>query len=271
MYTENICRFIPQNSDPGGINIINLVYETQKFAEEYPKRISVYRAALVTSGRGRLFMYSNEYALDKNDVFFNFPSVPFSLETTDDFEFMYISFIGVRANMIADKLKISPSNCVFHGMGEIETLWKKSIGLSDAFSDLRSESVLLYMFSVLGERIAAEDKKNDSNTVLKIKKYIDENYSAPDLSLRKISRGLLYSEKYISGVFRKGFKCGVSEYITTIRLQHACEFMQQGLRSVSDIALMCGYRDPLYFSRVFKKHMGTAPRDFMKQPAPDNH
>ena len=53
---------------------------------------------------------------------------------------------------------------------------------------------------------------------------------------------------------------GVSEYIATIRIQYACTLMEQGLSSVSDIALLCGFSDPLYFSKVFKKRMGISPR-----------
>ena len=37
--------------------------------------------------------------------------------------------------------------------------------------------------------------------------------------------------------------------------------------SVTEVALMCGYDDPLYFSRVFKKHFGCSPSNFVRQDA----
>ena len=33
---------------------------------------------------------------------------------------------------------------------------------------------------------------------------------------------------------------------------------------VSDIAYLCGYMDPLYFSKVFRKKMGLSPREYMQ-------
>ena len=33
--------------------------------------------------------------------------------------------------------------------------------------------------------------------------------------------------------------------------------------SVSQIAEMCGFSEPLYFSRVFRKYFGTPPSDYI--------
>ncbi|MDE7087024.1 MAG: AraC family transcriptional regulator, partial [Clostridia bacterium] len=34
---------------------------------------------------------------------------------------------------------------------------------------------------------------------------------------------------------------------------------------VSQVAEACGFAEPLYFSRVFKKHFGVAPNDFKRK------
>ena len=41
--------------------------------------------------------------------------------------------------------------------------------------------------------------------------------------------------------------------------------MQQGITSVQNVAALSGYRDPLYFSRVFKKKMGVSPTQHIRQ------
>ncbi|MBQ6915266.1 MAG: helix-turn-helix transcriptional regulator, partial [Kiritimatiellae bacterium] len=46
------------------------------------------------------------------------------------------------------------------------------------------------------------------------------------------------------------------------RLQVAAQYLshsEQGGPNVTEIAHMCGYREPLYFSRIFKKKYGVAP------------
>ena len=43
--------------------------------------------------------------------------------------------------------------------------------------------------------------------------------------------------------------------------------MDQGLLCVSEIASLSGYRDPLYFSKVFKKKMGMSPKSYIASHA----
>ena len=56
---------------------------------------------------------------------------------------------------------------------------------------------------------------------------------------------------------------GISEYITAARIQNACTLMNQGFLCVSDIASLSGFRDPLYFSKVFKKTIGSSPKAYI--------
>ena len=37
-----------------------------------------------------------------------------------------------------------------------------------------------------------------------------------------------------------------------------------GARTIADIAPLCGFSDPLYFSKMFRKKYGTAPRNYLE-------
>ena len=100
-------------------------------------------------------------------------------------------------------------------------------------------------------------------TFLIIKKYIDDNFTSCDLSLNCISKELLYNPKYISGLFKKKMNIGLVEYINTIRIQYACTLISQGFTSVKELAVLSGYKDALYFSKVFKKKMGVSPKQYI--------
>ena len=102
-------------------------------------------------------------------------------------------------------------------------------------------------------------------TLLAVKQYIDENLSDPELTLETISEACAYHPKYLSAAFQKQFRCGIKTYIRSVRINRACALMQQGEISVSEIAWQCGFRDPLYFARVFKKCMGLTPTEQIKQ------
>lgn len=262
---ENICCFIPYHKDYQSIHTINLVLETKPQIYNSFKAEAVYKVHYVCGGSGFLHMLGKVYPLSAGDVFFTFPGNPFYIESKTDFSYMYISFLGARANMIMEKLNISNNNCYFSECGAIYEFWKNAFNINQELTDLISESVLLYTFSYIGNSILTFDKNmhKTEKTFLIIKKYIDDNFTSSALSLNSISKELLYNPKYISGLFKKEMNIGLVEYINTIRIQYACTLINQGFTSVKEIAALSGYRDALYFSKVFKKKMGLSPKQYI--------
>lgn len=72
----------------------------------------------------------------------------------------------------------------------------------------------------------------------------------------------------------KNTVCRKSRELTGNTFLHLCEIakvsraellLQLGALSVSDIAVRVGYKDPFYFSRVFRKHKGLSPKQWQKQ------
>ena len=43
------------------------------------------------------------------------------------------------------------------------------------------------------------------------------------------------------------------------RIERACELLAKGDASVSDVAALCGFKDPAYFIKTFKRTLGTTP------------
>lgn len=267
MVENNICRFVPRHNDCEAIHTINFVLERKQQKYESLKMNSVYKMHLVTAGKGILHTPGCSYPLKKGDIFFVLLAVPSAIESVENFEYMYISYIGARANMIMDKLKITSQNCVFHDLDGVFDFWMDSLRADSAMFDLRSESVLLYTFSVMGTKFIQEDEgdRKAMVTASLIKKYIDDNFSNTEFSMDKMGNELSYNKKYISRVFKKEIRVSITEYLNTVRVQHACTLMEQGFTSVKDIALLCGYKDSLYFSRVFKKEMQVSPREHIAE------
>ena len=264
---KNICNFIPHYNDYHSIHTINFVLETkeQRFTSLTPQ--AMYKIYYVRSGSGRLHMTDKVIHLTQGDLFFTFPGAPFAIESLDNFSYMYISFLGTRANMIMDKLKISISNFLFPSCQELCPFWEKGLNTNIEISDLITESILLYTFSFLGNKILSLKSNGEikGKLALAVKKYVDENFTNPGISLTFLSENLSYSPKYISSTFKKCFNIGLSEYLNTIRIQHACNLMRQGFTSISDISYQCGFSDPQYFSKIFKKHLGTLPHKYIQK------
>ncbi|MBR4305919.1 MAG: helix-turn-helix transcriptional regulator, partial [Ruminiclostridium sp.] len=52
------------------------------------------------------------------------------------------------------------------------------------------------------------------------------------------------------------------KYQNDLRLEMSLEILTSTNRSVTEVAYDCGFNDPLYFSRAFKKKYGVCPSEF---------
>ena len=68
------------------------------------------------------------------------------------------------------------------------------------------------------------------------------------------------SDTYFRKLFVSKFGITPQQYITAKRLSQAKSLIDSAsFETISDIAFSVGYKDPLYFSRVFKKKYGVSP------------
>jgi YesN/AraC family two-component response regulator len=54
------------------------------------------------------------------------------------------------------------------------------------------------------------------------------------------------------------------DYLIHLRIQKACQLLDNTTLQVKEIAAVSGFDDPYYFSRIFKKVMGRSPVDYRK-------
>ena len=264
----NVCRFVPPYNARDVITSLNFVCERGEYVNKGPFIFSFYRICLVTKGKCTVKFDRSSFEVKENDVFVIFPSVEYQIECGDDLNLMYVSFIGTRVCEIIDRLGISKKFCVFEDMFHIRFFWEHEFSCKAEFLDLVSESVILYTFSEIGNKITSEkpaETSEVSGSMLFVKKYIDENFGDSEICLESVSRRFKYNKKYLSHQFKSVFGMGINEYLNTLRINYAVSLIEQKHRFVQEIAYLCGYKDPLYFSRVFKKITGVSPREKIKE------
>lgn len=264
---NSICRFAPASKAPDVIQIIHFVYESSMGSLIHKGLETAYKTGLVASGSAEITCYGQKALLQPGDLFFAFPATPYTLETSEDFTFLYVSYLGLRANQFLDRLKINPQRFVFPGYETLLPFWWDAIQSAEVLPELAAESVLLHALMKLGNALYPAESSHTTQTtatMLLVKKAIDESFASPELSAKTLSEQFGYHRKYICSTFKKHFKVGIQDYLTQLRVNRACLLMGQGYSCIKDIAALCGYVDPMYFSKVFRKKMGVSPRAYMQ-------
>ncbi|MGE5614118.1 MAG: response regulator transcription factor [Bacillota bacterium] len=82
------------------------------------------------------------------------------------------------------------------------------------------------------------------------------------VSIEGISRSLYMNRKYLSEVFKQKTGELLIEYITRIKMKRASRLLDQGGLKTYEVALMMGFKDTEYFSRIFKRYMGISPSGY---------
>lgn len=258
MDRKNMCKFVFASSGDI-VKTISFVYESLVPHSGEMQLLSNHAIYLVMQGEGE---YSNEYLKKRLKVgmlFFSFAGIPFRIDDTGDLQYMFITFTGERANELFKRFGVTPKNCIFEGFGALGPLWKESLTCAGGENiDLLSESMLLYAFSKLRNSV------NPCNQLLnQMLKIIEQQFADCNFTLSSMAEAIGYNAKYLSCLFRKEMGSGFSDYLTTVRIKHAVFLMEHGVTTAKNVALLSGYSDPLYFSKVFKKQMGVSPREYL--------
>ena len=149
----------------------------------------------------------------------------------------------------------------------VETLKKlRSSTVSESLHSADSAAVKnMFLRLMLSMRldIPPKDVQMDEDVVRKIRHYIDTNYEK-DISLITLSKHFFISKYQISRLFKKQFGINYSDYILKVRMEAAEMILANSNEKIDDIARRVGFEETSYFSRVFSKYFGMAPREYRK-------
>ncbi|MGM9652518.1 MAG: helix-turn-helix domain-containing protein [Eubacteriales bacterium] len=260
---QNICKFVPVQKG-AEVRVLNYVYETDPAVME-KHRIQSYGALCLTAhGEGTLHTDAGHFPLREGTLFLTFPMQQFYIEQRRELQYLYITFIGQRILSVVERVGLTEQSAVRDGLGDLIPFWKSS--LTDCVPgniDLVAEAVLLYTLARLTPDTRADADTPDrprTGAAEQLKEYADAHYADAHLTLASLAAHMSYNPKYLSDCFSHAFGIGFREYVQSLRIQRACELMQNGLSSSKEIAGLIGFSDPLYFSKVFTRVMGASPQ-----------
>lgn len=150
---------------------------------------------------------------------------------------------GIEGEMQAQSEELKNSMKTIQTLEEIKNyirmLLKKIIGVRDTISGRRYSDIV---------EIAKDQ--------------IRKTYMSDEISLNTIAAEVGMSPSYFSSIFSKEMGKTFVEYLTEIRMDRAKELLMCSSMKTSEIGYEVGYKDPHYFSYIFKKTQNCTPKEF---------
>ena len=107
-------------------------------------------------------------------------------------------------------------------------------------------------------------RSQHSAIVQKVLTYVDANLSG-NLSLSTLAGLLKVTPSYLSALFHRETGRTLAEHITDSRMKAALQLLRSSRLQVQTIAQLCGFADPNYFARQFKRMHGMTPLAYRKE------
>lgn len=235
-----------------------------------PRILGLYAAVLIERGEGWLETEpSGRIGLKGGDLFWLFPTVRHTYGPDADGWFeRWVLFEGLQA-------------AAFEGLGLLESrspvvevsrepqigavfdeLYRDFLSGGTTTTLLGASSVhrLVALVSALKARQHLESSHEDLAFMRAIR-HLEANVCA-DLDLERLALDAGMAGSTFRRRFRGILGCGPKEFILRVRLSLAKEQLTLTAKDIAEIALEVGFKDPFYFSRLFKRKEGMSPRMF---------
>ncbi len=243
--------------------------------------IDSHELIFVTQGRLDMFEESRRFSLGANQTLLLFPGRRHGglLPYTPDLNFYWVHF-RVHESPARSALVSVPKVATIRDPDALTELFCRFIsdqesGILDPVS--ASQLVSLMLCTVQEEddtRVAVEypgtaarrerPAARDDPTALavRVEEYIDGHFGTP-ISTSDIAVALGFNPDYLERVFRTRTRTSILDALHQKRIGLARVLLHtRAGKNINEIAFECGYLDPGYFRRMFKRLTGLTPKEF---------
>lgn len=157
------------------------------------------------------------------------------------------------SNVVATMIKVYNDIVLNEELEQIVNKILRCEEVAEALDYLEQE------FVRIGESAARSRDEREENYQKRLREYVEQNYSNPQLGVAMAAEEFTLSENYFSQFFKDVMKESFSNYLENLRLEKAKELIDEGKYNLEQIAGMVGYQNSGTFRRAFKRVTGISP------------
>ena len=129
----------------------------------------------------------------------------------------------------------------------------------DKYRDRELSLLLERLLILLAKR--KDEQSSKSNVLKKSLSHIQSFYNT-QIKIPELAKIENLSVSRYNTVFKEILGVSPVEYITKLRVTSACDLLSATDLSITEISILVGYKDPHFFSRVFKSVTGKSPTNY---------
>jgi two-component system response regulator YesN len=172
--------------------------------------------------------------------------------------------IGVLKARLLELLSILSRSAVEGGVG-IDIMLQKNLTYVNKVMQINDEGDLCaWIATALNEFIELVYSSQDARKVTQIRpaiNYIDANYDKP-IGLADIAKASHVSVSRLAHVFKEQMGITLIDYLTGVRIERAKQLLLATNQNCTEICFQSGFNNQSYFTRTFKRLVGSTPRQF---------
>ena len=214
----------------------------------------------VLAGTGTLFC-EREYPLSPGAAFFSAAGTPLSYGGSEDFVTAFLTVRGDAVRQMAAHFGIS--SLFFRSKTDL-SLWLDRLHriLAEYKGQRRDAPLSSLLYSFFADFLSPTEP--EENTLSKRVRLYVENHFSESLSLSSIAAHFHISTSKLCHDFKRDFGTSVGEYLLEYRLSYARSLLLSENERLQAISFACGFDDPAYFGKAFRRRFGVSPGTFRK-------
>lgn len=130
----------------------------------------------------------------------------------------------------------------------------------DTLDSLREQAELSL---IAMSRDFAQLASSPGQIIQEAEKYILQHY-ADNLTLQSVASEVHVTPVWLSKLFKKEKKQTFLEYLTEVRMENSKAMLGEVQYKIYQISSLVGYKDPVHFTKLFKKYTGLTPKEYRR-------
>ncbi len=115
---------------------------------------------------------------------------------------------------------------------------------------------------MLSDSSIKRHKTADVNRLEMIFQFVNEHYSEK-ISIENLAKHIGLTQNSFCRFFKKMTQKTFVQFVNEFRVGKAVEIFNKNQISISEVMYRCGFNDPSYFTKQFKKYQGTTPSNYL--------